>query len=135
MSSYVEASLAGLALIRRLLTKRPAAAVLIVAICGVGIGVACAILSVVDAVLVRPLPYRDADRLVAIGHRATRADLPLKGISNGIFLYYRSHSEAFEDIGTYQVRQSTFIRPGEPERVRVVLVSPSVLSTVAARPM
>ncbi len=127
-------ALTGGAHVRRLLSTRPGLTALTVGIIAIGVGLTCAIFSVVNAVIWRPLPYPNADRLVSVGHRASRVELSQTGVSNGIYLYYLKQADLFEDFGTYQERQATFVGHGDPERIRVALVSPSALTTVEARP-
>src|SRR6266480_3649144 len=82
-----------------------------------GIGATTAVFAVVNGLLIRPLPYRDANRLVALGHFASRVELPMTGLSLGTADYYRAHNRAFEDIGVYVEQVGTLTDHDQPERV------------------
>ncbi len=99
-----------------------------------GIGVTAAVFALVNAVLIRPLPYPDADRLVAIRHAASRVELAGTGLSHGMLRYYREQNRVFEEIGYYDERTRIIRGPGEPERVRGAYISPSVLRVLRATP-
>lgn len=82
----------------RMLAKRPgftAAAVLTLAL---GIGATTAVFSIVDAVLLRPLPYRDSDRLVAIWDKAPKLNLSKFFAGFDDFKTIRSDSKSFESV-------------------------------------
>ncbi|MCH7717577.1 MAG: ABC transporter permease, partial [Gemmatimonadetes bacterium] len=99
-----------------------------------GIGVTAAIFALVNAVLIRPLPYRDASRLVAIRHMASRVELAGTGLSDGLERHYREHNRVFEEIGSYEERDRIITDSGEPEQIRGASISPSVLRALRATP-
>jgi predicted permease len=104
----------------------------VVAALAIGIGVMAAVFALVDAVLIRPLPYRDADRLVALRHTA-RAELPMNGLSTGTFLHYRAHNRVFDDVALYVEHLQTITDGDSPEQVKLVSASPSLFSVLRAR--
>src|SRR5262249_10069323 len=65
------------------------------------IGATTAVFSVVDAVLLRPLPYRSADRLVDLSHTLEVSGAAHVDESDASFLYYRRAKRTFVDIGAY----------------------------------
>jgi predicted permease len=99
-----------------------------------GIGASTAIFSVVNAVLLRPLPYRDADRLMLIwGDMRARnvSDFPF---SPGNYQDLKNQSTTFEDIAAIAPGVQAFTVPGEePEQVRVTGVTPNILKVLGAR--
>jgi putative ABC transport system permease protein len=117
--------------VRRLARER-SFSIPVVAALGIGIGVTAAMFALVNAVLIRPLPYREADRLVALRHTA-RAELPMTGLSTGTFLHYRTHNRVFDDVAVYVVHLETITDDGSPEQVRLVMTSPSLFSVLRAR--
>ncbi len=92
------------------ITRRPRAAVLVVAILGLGIGATTAVYSVVDGVMVRSLPYPDADRLVAAGvtfpDREWRDDVAglqhLAGVSYLNFIEVRDRARSLDRLVGFQ---------------------------------
>lgn len=116
----------------RYLAKAPAFSFTIIGIVAVGIGVTSAIFALVDAVLIKPLPYRDPDRLVVVRHTASHAELPMQGLSSGTFLHYRANNHVFDDLAAYRESNYTILEPGEPERLRVATVTPSFFSVLRA---
>ena len=85
----------------RMLLKRPgftAAAVLTLAL---GTGATTAVFSIVDAVLLRPLPYRDSDRLVAVWDKAPKANLSKFFASYADFEALRKNAGAFEQVAAW----------------------------------
>jgi len=95
-----------------------------------GIGVTAAVFGLANTVLIRPLPYREADRLVAIHHAASRIELPMSGISPGLADYYRAHNRVFEGIGVYVEHVGTLTDLSEPERVRWAFTTPGFFSVL-----
>ncbi len=101
---------------------------------GLGIGASTAIFSVVNAVLLRPLPYVDADRLVLIwGDMRARnvSDFPF---APGPYRDFRSAKTAFQDIAAITPFAGAFTVPGEePEQVRGLGVTPNLLPLIGVR--
>lgn len=103
-----------------------------------GVGATTAIFSVVNAVLLRPLPYDDADRLVAIGHTAPGVKLTEVGHSLGTYFTYRKLATAFDQIGLYKGLSASLADPtgrAEPERLNVAYITPSVLPALRVSPI
>jgi len=82
----------------RMLRKNPAFTAVVVLILAVGIGANTAVFSVVNAVLLRPLPYADADRLVMLQEHGDRFDMPPV---HDRFLFWRQQNEVFEHMAGY----------------------------------
>ena len=66
-----------------------------------GVGGTAAMFALVDGVILNPLPYPDADRLVAVQHRADAAGLPLMGVSLGTYVHYRESNRTLEEMTVY----------------------------------
>src|SRR5262245_56363207 len=120
--------------IRRLFQRTPIFAVTIIVMLAVGIGAATAIFALVNAVLIRSLPYPEAERLVTLHHTSSKVSLPYDGVSPGPFLYYQKQNHVFEALGFYQVDRSMLRDNDSPEQVGSVRVSPSVFSVLGTRP-
>jgi putative ABC transport system permease protein len=101
----------------RLLRQSPAYTVVVLATMALGIGVNAVMFAIVDAVLLRPLPYRDAERLVSL----TMAD-PLRGLvglntAYTRLTFLREAGRSFESIGAYWPSSVALRTGGEPEQV------------------
>lgn len=92
--------------------------------------------TLVNGILIQPLPYPEADRLVVMRHAAPGLDMPAADQSEGTFLHYWSRSRVFEDMAVYNENVvSVTDGEGDPERVQVALVSPSFFSTLQIVPV
>jgi len=118
--------------IRSLLKHRGFAAVAVVTL-ALGIGANTAIFSVVNAVLLRPLPYPNPDRLVALSAAST--DDPDISISYPDYLDWRAQNSVFEDIAARLPTGGIIAGANDPERVIGRLVTPSFFSTLGVQPM
>ncbi len=115
----------------RMLRKHPlttAAAILSLAL---GIGGTTAIFSVFDTVLLRPLPFADPDRLVAVWASSTRTERG--GLSPGDFVDFRRESRSFEGMAAIRNASMSLTGGGDPEQVRVNSVSGNFLTLLGAR--
>jgi predicted permease len=107
-----------------------------------GIGATTAVFTVVNAVLLRPLPYLHPQQLVDLSHTVTISGVSRVDQSDATFLYYRRESRSFSDIGIYR---STGVNVGRltgaasngdgAERVSAGLVSASTLAVLSAAPL
>jgi predicted permease len=119
----------------RTLRKNPgftAAAILTLAL---GIGANTALFSVIDAVLLRPLPFRDPGRLVAV-HSVDIKD-PTHGgeISYPAFLDWRSRSHSFEAMSVWNATGLTYTGGDQPESVPGAMVSANLFSMLGVSPV
>jgi putative ABC transport system permease protein len=125
------------------LWHRPAFAGIAIVMLALGIGVNAAVFSVVRTVLLKPLPYREPDRLVQIWETNPLRNWTQATVAPANLLDWRARSRSFEGIAYYMgsdtkapgIADSTLTGAGEPERVRGLLVSAnlfSVLGTPAA---
>src|SRR5687767_963980 len=108
-----------------------AAAVVMLA---VGIGAATAMFSVLKSVLLNPLPYANADRLVRIVHNIGGIEQPY--FNDGIVLTYAAHAQAFESFGVWipSGQGVTVTGNGDPEDVQALAVSRGLLTTLGVQP-
>jgi putative ABC transport system permease protein len=109
----------------RLMRAKPGFTAAIALTLALGIGATTAIFSVVNAVLLRPLPYADADRMVVVWERLNDQN---GNASVGHFRDWAEQTRAFEALAAFQAR--TFnLTDGEPERVFGARVTPSFFQT------
>ncbi|HJZ68918.1 MAG TPA: ABC transporter permease [Blastocatellia bacterium] len=113
----------------RVLLKNPGFTIVAVIALTLGIGADSAIFSVVNAVLLRPLPYPESDRLVILRERSPQ----LEGMSVAYpnFIDWREQNTTFENIGVFRGRQSyNLTGVGEPERLVGAQVSADVFAAL-----
>ncbi len=89
-----------------------------------GIAANTAVFSIVDAVLVRPLPYRDPSRIVRIGHGPPRLSEPTLGWP--IFSALHEKSSCFASVALYSLKASSLTAEGTTNDINVVSASPSL---------
>jgi putative ABC transport system permease protein len=107
----------------RALGKHPGFTAAVLLTLALGIGANAAIFSVVDAVVLRPLPFRDADRLVVIWGNLRRPGVEEIPGSAGEYVDYRDQSRAFDAVAAYDTLGFNLTGGGEPERVDGAVVS------------
>jgi len=107
----------------KMLRRNPGFTIVAVLTLALGTGATTAIFSVVNAVMLRPLPYRDPDRLVLVPN-ARGQD----------FLKWRDQSKAFESMAAFDFATADFTGSGEPERLAVALVSTELFATLGVAP-
>ncbi len=101
----------------------------------VGIGANAAVFSVIDGVLLKPLPYPQAGRLVGVWHTAPRIGIPELNMSPSDYFIYRSQSRTFQDIGLYSGDSVSVTGVGEPEQVRALDVTSGTLPILGIPPL
>jgi hypothetical protein len=87
-----------------------------------------------NAVLLRPLPYPDPDRIVEVRHHAPGLNMSHMQSSPGLIAQYRQHARTLEDVAGYDMQQLNLTGNGTPERVRAVAVTPELFDVLATRP-
>ncbi len=112
----------------RMLLKNPGLSFVVVLALALGIGANTAIFSVVNAVLLRPLPYDEADRLVFLSESAKTMDEISVSYPN--FTDWRNQNHVFEKIGVYNRNSYNLIGGGEPERILTAQASADLFSAL-----
>jgi len=118
----------------RSLLRYPTFTAIAVLTLALGIGANTAVFTLVDGVLLSPLPFDDADDLVALEHlgREGRDELPM---STGLYFLYREQASALEEIALYAGSTVNLVSEGEPERVRVQAVTPGFFNVLRVEPV
>ncbi len=114
--------------------NRPAFSGLVAVTLALGIGATAAVFSVFDAVVLRPLPYRDSSRLVVVWGDLHRPGLDELSASVGEFVDYREHNHVFEETAAYDTGGVNLTGGGAPERVARAMVSASVFPLLGVPP-
>ncbi len=135
LSAFVDSLGRDLRYTLRGLPRRPAFTLVTVLTLAIGIGATTAIFSVVYSVLIKPLPYPNADELVRIRYSAPGINLDDLQASSNMYLTYRQENRAFASIGLWQQSSATLTERGESERINVVRVTDGTLQALGARPM
>lgn len=110
----------------RLLAKKPGFTLIAFATLALGIGANTAIFSVVNAVLLRPLPYKDPAQLVSIWEVQPNQEHSV--FSPGDFLDYQAQNQSFSDMAAYRLSNFTLTGAGEPEQLHGLIVSANFFS-------
>jgi putative ABC transport system permease protein len=99
-----------------------------------GIGANSAIFSVIEGILLKPLPYPRADRLVAINHTAPGINFTEAGSAPFLYFTYREEGRVFEKSGLWQSNASSITGLAEPEQVPSINVTVDVLPALGISP-
>ena len=118
----------------RTLLKNPGSTLIAILALGLGIGANTAIFSVINAVLIRPLPYPDPDHLVAVFSNHRQKNLIRQKISPADFEDYRRQATAFDQLGGYQEKPAVLTGKDLPEQVESAAVSPSLFDMLGLQP-
>lgn len=118
----------------RTLRKSPAFTAIVLLTLVLGIGATSAIFSVVEAVLLRPLPYPEADRIVRIWGIFTERDLPPLDASEGEVLDYSDQSRMLESVGAYVGVDVNLTGDGEPERTTCAYTTADFFRVLGVEP-
>jgi len=117
----------------RVLRKNPGFTAVAVVVLALGSGANTAIFTVVNAVLLQPLPYPNPDRLVFITEVNPKRGLEAGWVAPGNYLEWRDRSRLIEDMGAFVSDRSVLTGAGEPVRLDGVGATASLLSTLRVR--
>ena len=135
----LESILVDLKLTYRRLRKSPGFAATVLLTLAIGIGANTAVFSVVNSVLLKPLPYPDSDRLTSLwldapganGLASSNSGLHL---SPSLFLTFAEHNHSFQSMVIWAMRYATVTGIAQPDQVNAALVSGGVLETLGVQP-
>ncbi|HEV2490072.1 MAG TPA: ABC transporter permease [Candidatus Acidoferrales bacterium] len=119
----------------RLLCKNPGFTAIAVLTLALGIGANTAIFSVVDAVLLRPLPFTQPSRLIALHEGLPKMGYPKMGFSPPDLAVFAREQKSFSAIGSFQNEHVNISGHGEPVRVMAARISASLLPMLGAQPV
>ena len=119
----------------RMLRRSPVSTFIIIASLAIGIGANTAIFSVVNGVLLKPLPYPNPDRLAVLWLRSPGINIPEDWPSPGQYIDLRNENRSFQEMSISQGRSATLLGREQPERVELLLTSSSLFTLLGARPL
>jgi len=117
----------------RQLRKAPGFTLTVVLTLALGIGATVAIFSLIEGILLRPLPYSDPERLVLTGDLLGAGMTP--GVTAQEISVYRDATSAFSSLGGYSTTHYELSGNGLPEEISAARLTPSVFPTLGAQPI
>src|SRR6266446_9899367 len=118
-----------------MLLKSPGFTAVAVVALALGIGANSAIFSVVNALLLRPLPFRDPDKLVQVWEADVKRGQETGTVAYPNFADWRDQNDVFEQVVAYSDRTFDLTGTAEPERIQGAIVSPAFFPMLRIKPM
>ena len=118
----------------RQVRRNPGLSAIAIGTLALGIGANAAMFSVVDAVLIRPLPYADSDRLVMVWEDASNIAYARGTPSPGTWQEWRRENSVFTDIAATRTALTTLSGDGEPEQLQGRRVTANFWSVLGSQP-
>jgi predicted permease len=118
----------------RLLAKNPGFTAIAVVTLAIGIGASTAVFSVVDTVLIRPLPYQQPNRLMLVSETLPGMSLDDVGISAGEYQDYRDRNRSFSQVAAFESAGFNLTDAGQPLRVNAAAMSASAFPLLGVSP-
>ena len=117
------------------LAKCPLFTGVTVFVLALGIGASVAIFTLVDAIVLSPLPFEEADRLIAVGHTARGLGLQDAGQCAAWHLTYEDENQVFQDIGMWSSDSAAVTGGGPPDVVSIMVASSGVFRALRLQPV
>jgi putative ABC transport system permease protein len=118
----------------RTLVKNPGFALTAVATLALGIGANSAIFSVVSALMLKPLPYQNPERLAMVWEDNTAKGFPQDTPAPGNFASWRAENHVFEDMAAMRTESYNLTGSGEPEKIEGLMISASLFPMLGVQP-
>jgi predicted permease len=119
----------------RMLVRSPGYSVAAIAILALGIGANTAMFSVINGVLLEPLPFRDGQQLVLVQHSAPRSNVADAGVSINELFAYRTRLTSVRNLVEYHQMNFTLLNQGDPDRVDTGVVSANFFDMLGIKPL
>src|SRR3984893_11597754 len=119
----------------RRLQRAPMFTVITLITLAAGVGANTVVFSVLEGVLLKPLPYSHAEELVGVWHKAPGINIPELNMSPSNYFIYREQGRTFQDVGMYQGDSVSVTGVGEPEQVPALNVSDATLPILGVQPI
>src|SRR5689334_13144349 len=117
----------------RIFFKKPGFTAIAIVTLALGIGANTAIFSVITGVLLRPLPYKDPERIVTLWQSSLKNNVKKEGVAPANFLDWKERNSVFEDIAAVYPWGLDLTGQGEPESFETWLVSESFFNIVGVK--
>jgi putative ABC transport system permease protein len=118
---------------RSLLASRVPSGIAILTL-ALGIGATTAIFSVLDSLLIRPVPFADSDRLVEVLNFAEQSQVTFRGFNRALMKEWRSQTDIFDRIEAYEIEAATFQGTEGARTVGAAFVTPGMLTMLGVAP-
>jgi predicted permease len=119
----------------RSLARTPGFSCIAILTLAFGIGANTAICSVIDAVLIRPLPYPQSERLAMAWEEASRFGFPRNDVAPGNYVDWERESRVFEDLAAFSGNAFNLTGSGQPERLDGVQATPNLFPLLGVKPL
>ena len=119
----------------RVLLRTPLFTFCTIAALAIGIGSTTALFSVVHALLIRPLPYQQAESLVVMWEHNLPRSRPRNVISPANFLEWRTRSRSFDSMAAFSQNRVTLTGAGEPQELATITVTANILDVLGVSPI
>lgn len=116
------------------LIRAPLFAATTIGTLALGIGATTAIFSVVNGVLLKPLPFEDAEDLIGVWHTAPGLNFDYVNMSPALYFTYREQGRVFDQIGLWDNQSFSVTGVGEPEQVTAMVVTHDLLELLRVQP-
>src|SRR5262245_4831196 len=119
----------------RMLRKNPGFTFVAALTLGLGIGANTAIFSVVNAVLLRPLPYHQPDQLVLLWGNYLTLNMEHLGSKAAEYFDYKAQTNTFDEVAAYTQTDLTLTEVGQPESIHATIVTANLFRMIGAKPL
>ena len=119
----------------RNLLKSPGYAIVTILTLALGIGANTAIFSVVNGVILKPLPYREPDRLIFITSQFPTLGFDQFWVSAPEFMEFRERNQSFEDVGAYTAGAVNLGTQDQPRRVNSAIITSELMPVLGTQPI
>ena len=118
----------------RRLARTPGFTAITVLTLALGIGANTAIFSVIEGILLKPLPYPHSEQLVGLWHTAPGVHIAELNMAPSLYFTYREQNHSFQDIGLWDTDSDSVTGHGEPEQTPSLDVTDGTLPLLGVRP-
>src|SRR5215207_10314773 len=115
--------------------KQPGFTFVAVITLALGIGANTAIFSLVNSILLRPLPFREPDRIVRLIQASPQLGLTTWGVSQADFAAYREQNRSLQSVAIYTNTATNLTGEGEPERLPMTSVTADFFKVFGVNPL